>query len=35
VSGAEDVIEPLSSAHEVLAARQERLVEYVQHGHQQ
>jgi sugar (pentulose or hexulose) kinase len=35
VSGADDLIEPLSSAHELLAARRQRLVEYVQHGHQQ
>ena len=34
-SGADGVIEPLSSAHELLAARQQRLVEYVQHGYQQ
>jgi len=34
-SGADDVIEPLSSVHDLLALRQQRLVEYVQHGHQQ
>mgnify|MGYP007000082346 CR=1 len=34
-SGADDVIEPLSSAHELLAVRQQRLMEYVQHGHEQ
>ncbi|MCP4742049.1 MAG: hypothetical protein GY871_07470, partial [Actinomycetales bacterium] len=34
-SGADDVIEPLSSVHDLLAARQQRLVEYVQHSHQQ
>ena len=34
-SGADDVIEPLSSVHEFLAARQQRLVEYVQQGYEQ
>ena len=34
-SGADDVIEPLSSVHELLAARQQRLVEYVQQGYEQ
>jgi hypothetical protein len=34
-SGADDVIAPQNSAHELLAARQQRLVEYVQQSHEQ